>query len=224
MQVAEHLAGGGCPLCAVRSRAERRFLDAAIAEAVTDVGARRRLDASGGYCGRHAAMLPGRERDRRGGTLGSAVLLGSVLRSRLETLDAIASDGGRRLGDRVEAARRPPQCPVCQDVRGSVGAATTVIGSRLGDPAWAAALGGAQLCVADLLALWEAAARSDRKALEAWRPIGGAQSARLRAALATAEAYVAHSGHDRQAELSDEERRAADVLAGLLGGDDQPDR
>ena len=219
MRVSEYLGTAGCALCRGRAAAEERFVDAVIAEAVTDVGARRRLDAAGGYCGTHAGLLPVRERARRGGTLGSAVLLGSVLRGRLAALDAAMSGGGRRLAGRVASLREPAACPVCRDVESSVGSVLTIVIGRLGDPAWADALARSPLCLDDLLLLWHVVVRSDGRTRDAWRPVGDAQVARLRAILATADAYVDHSGHDRQAELTDEERSAADALVRVLAGD-----
>ena len=216
IRVAENLAAPGCPLCWGRRAAEQRFVDAVIAEAVTDVGARRRLDAAGGYCARHTVMLPARERVRRGGTLGSAILLGSVLRGRLAALDALATTTGRHLRGRTAAFRQPPACPVCQDVTGSLGSLLTVVIGRLPDPAWADALTGAELCLDDLGVLWDAVGRSGGRAAEAWRPIAAAQAARLRAILATADRYVDHSGHDRQIEMTDEERTAVDQLVRVL--------
>ena len=224
MRVAEFVSGDACALCQGRTAAEQRSVDAVIAEAVTDVGVRRRLDAAGGYCALHAALLPVRERARRGGTLGSAVLLGSVLRARLDALDAATASGGRRLAGRVASLREPANCPVCRNVESSVGSVLTVVIGRLGDPAWAEALAQSALCLDDLLLLWHTVARSNGRTQDAWRPIGTAQVARLRAILATADAYVDHSGHDRQAELTDEERAAADGLVRVLAAGVQPNR
>ncbi len=223
IKVAEAVQGDGCPCCNWRSDAERRAIDALIGEAVTDVGVRRRLHASGGYCARHAALLPIRERARRGGTLGSAVLLGSVLAARLAALDAAATNSGRKLRGRLEAVGAPAACPVCRDVEASIGSLLAIIVGRLADPAWAAALGRADLCLADVLLLWTVAAQAGGRTLDCWRPIGTAQAARLREVLAVAESYVAHSGHDRQAELTDVERTATDALVRALGGREPAD-
>lgn len=221
MRVADLVAGEGCPLCSGRAAAERRFVDAVIGEAVTDVGVRRRLDASGGYCTRHATLLPVRERHRRGGTLGSAILLGSVMRARLTSLDQAVADGGRRLVGRLEALRRPPGCPVCQDVDSSIGSMLTVVLGRLGDPAWVAELAASEMCVDDLLLTWEVVARSGGRMIAAWQPVGSAQANRLHAVLDMADAYVDHSGHDRQAELTDAERVAVDGVVRALTGDER---
>jgi len=219
MRVADLVAGEGCPLCSGRTAAERRFVDALIGEAVTDTGVRRRLDESGGYCARHATLLPVRERHRRGGTLGSAILLGSVVRARLTALDQAVTDGGRKLVGRLEALRRPPACPVCQDVESSIGSMLTVVLGRLGDPAWASAMAVSEICVDDLLLTWEVVARSGSRMIAAWEPVGSALVNRLQAALGMADAYVDHSGHDRQAELTDAERVAVDGLVRALAGD-----
>jgi hypothetical protein len=219
MRVAEQFAAAGCPLCGSRAAAERRFVDAIIGEAVNDVGVRRRIDAAGGFCARHTALLPTRERAARGGTLGSAILLGSVVRARIAALDEVAMSDGRGLRRRLAAVRRPPACPVCAETESSVGSVLTVVVGRLGDPAWAAAIGEAALCLDDLLLLWDVTAQAGGRTLAAWRPIGAAHLRRLRASLEVADAYVDHSGHDRQAELTDEERVAADRLVQLLAGD-----
>lgn len=224
MRVAEQLAAEGCPLCGWRSQSDRRFVDAVVGEAVNDTGVRRRLEASGGYCSRHVALLPARERERRGGTLGSAILLGSVMRARLAGLDEATSSGRRRLPGRVGLLREAPVCPLCRDVGSSVVSAVTVLIGRLHDPAWAAVLAESLLCLDDLLLLWDAAARSGDRALEAWRPVAASQSDRFRAILAVADAYVDHSGHDRQAEMTGEERVAADGLVRALAGDVEPGR
>ena len=224
MRVAGFLATHGCPLCGARYAAGQRLVDAVIGEAVNDVGVRRRLDAAGGYCARHAALLPVRERERRGGTLGSAILLGSIVRARLAALDGAAAEGGRRLGGRIAALRRPPACPLCRDVDASIGGVLTVIVGRLADPAWVAALGASNLCLDDLLLLWDAVAAAGGRTLEAWRPIGAAQSERLRMILATADGYIDHSGHDRQSELTDAERVAVDALVRALAGDPAAER
>jgi uncharacterized protein DUF6062 len=219
IRVAEQLAAEGCPLCGSRATAERRFVDTIIGEAVNDVAVRRRLDAGGGFCSRHAALLPTRERASRGGTLGSAILLGSVVRARVAALEEIASSNGRGLRRRLSAARQPPACPVCIDTESSVGSMLTVMVGRLADSAWAAAIGEAALCLDDLLLLWDVTAQTGGRTLAAWRPIGAAQLGRLRESLDAADAYVDHSGHDRQAELTDAERVAADRLVELLAGD-----
>lgn len=218
LRVAERLVGAGCPFCAWRLAAEERAIDALIGEAVTDPGVRRRIDRAGGFCARHTVMLPLRERERRGGTMGSAVILSSVLRSRLAALEAASAGGPRRLRGRIEALAAPPACPICADVDGSVGAALAVIVARLADPAWADALGRAACCWADLMLLWETAARAGGRALDAWRPIAARHTERLEAAAATAEAYVAHSAFDRRGDLTEEEREASDVLTDLLAG------
>jgi hypothetical protein len=218
IRVAERLTGPGCPFCAWRSTAEERGIDALIGEAVTDPGVRRRIERAGGFCARHSALLPVRERDRRGGTMGTAVLLGAVLGSRLAALDEAAEGGSRRLKGRIESLAAAPACPICADVGASVSGAMAIVIARLGDPAWVDATGSAAFCWPDMIVLWTAVARAGGRTVDAWRPVAARQSARLRDALRTAEAYVAHSAFDRRDELTDEEREAADVLAALLAG------
>ena len=216
--MAEQLASDGCPLCAARAGAEQRLVDALIGEAVNDLGVRQRLDRAGGYCPRHTGLLPARERARRGGTLGSAILLGAVLDARLGRLRALEDAAGRRLSGRVADVANAPACPLCADVGAASWSAVSVLVARLGDPAWSAAIAAAPFCLDDLVLLWQAAAGSDRTTLGAWQPVAIAQRARLEGSLALAQGYVDHSGHDRQSELTDEERVAVDRLVELLAG------
>jgi hypothetical protein len=218
IRVAERLAGPGCPFCTWRRTAEERAVDALIGEAVTDPGVRRRIDRGGGFCPRHTALLPARERARRGGTMGTAVLLGAVLANRLAALDEAVAGGSRRLRGRVEGLAARPACPICADVEASVEGALAIVVGRLANPAWAEATSRAAFCWSDLLVLWAAAARAGGRTLEAWRPVGARQSARLHEIARTAEDYVAHSAFDRRDELTDEERAAADALADALAG------
>jgi hypothetical protein len=218
IRVAERLTGRGCPFCGWRSTAEERGIDALIGEAVTDPGVRRRIDRAGGFCARHTAMLPVRERERRGGTMGTAVLLAHVLRNRLAALDEAADGGSRRLRGRLEGLAASPACPICADVDGSVAGAVAIVVGRMADPAWVEATGRAAFCWSDLLLLWDTASRAGGRTLEAWRPIASRQAARLRASVDLADAYVAHSAFDRRDELTDEERGAADALADTLAG------
>ena len=217
IRLAEHLGRPGCPVCAARLFSEQRLIDAVIGEAVNDVGVRRRLERAGGYCRRHAGLLPIRERARGGGTLGSAILLGSVLEARLERLRALDGAGGRRLHGPLEL-RTAPSCPLCADIHASVAAVRTVLLSRLEDSGWAEALATAVLCLDDLMALWQVVARSDGRVRDAWHPVGAAQLGRLAGIVAAAQGYIAHSSHDRQSELTDEERAAADRIVSLLAG------
>ena len=216
MRLAEHLAQGGCPLCASRAESEQRLVGALLGEAVNDVGVRGRLDRAGGFCSRHTRLLPDRERARRGGTMGASILLGAVAEARLERLRALEGASGRRLNGGIADLRRPADCPLCADVAGAGRSALVVLVGRLGDPAWVAALASAAFCLADLLAIWEVVARSDRTLLEAWRPIGRAQRERLDGIVRLARNAVAHAAHDRRDELTDEERVAVDRLADAL--------
>lgn len=221
--MAEHLGLDGCPLCTWRRTAERRFVDALIAEAVTDPGVRRRIEAAGGWCSAHTALLPVRERTKRGGTLGTAIVLSAVLRARRARFDEVAVSRGRTLRARGQALTRPAACPVCADIAGSAASAVAILLGRVGDPAWAAALAGSPFCADDLALLWATAAQAGDRVTDAWRPIGAAHARRLDDALALADGYIAHSAHDRQHELTDDERSASDTLVRLLAGDPKPD-
>jgi hypothetical protein len=220
MRLSEHLTGPGCPLCAARADADVRLVDSLIGEAVNDIGVRRDLDRARGYCARHFVMLPERERRRRGGTLGSAILLGAVLRRRLDRLAEL--DGGRRLPARITELRQQPDCPLCRGLVSTDGAALAGLAGRLTDPLWAAAIAESDLCLDDFLALWELVARSDRRFQEAWAPVAVAQRRRFEQVVDELNGYIASSGHDRREELTDQQRAAADRAVRLLAGEPAP--
>ena len=165
-------------------------------------------------------MLPERERRKRGGTLGSAILLGAVLRRRLDRVAEL--DGGTAPpgpASRSSASRPTAPCAVasCPPTGRAAGLA-----GRLTDPQWAAAIAASELCLDDFLALWELVARSDRRFQEAWAPVVVAQRRRFEGAVDELNGYIASSGHDRREELTDDQRAAADRAVRLLAGEPAP--
>jgi hypothetical protein len=213
--LADALTAPGCPLCRVRHDAARRYLDSLLWENVTDTGFRKRLASGRGFCRVHVHELLEAERAQAGGSVGTAILLAASLRVRLVEIERLPSERAGRERVAMDKARSQPQCPVCEAVASSeaIGASTLV--DRSGEPSWRAALGRAELCLADLLLLYSTAA--ERRARD-WPEIAAAQVARLRSLAERLESFAHHSSYDRRHLLTDEERRASDEAAALLGG------
>ena len=109
--VSEELFEVGCPLCRHRVAQGRRFLHSLVYEGVNDVGFRRVLEQSHGFCGHHAVALYEADREEMGGALGAAILLESVLRHRLEELAGANAEPSRAGRQRLERAAAAPECP-----------------------------------------------------------------------------------------------------------------
>lgn len=212
--LADALTAPGCPLCRVRHDAARRYLDSLLWENVNDTGFRKRLAAGRGFCRAHVHELLKAERAQSGGSVGTAILLAASLRVRLAEIERLPAESDRR-SRALEQTRRGPHCPVCEAVQSSEAIAVGTLVDRTGEPSWRGALGSAELCLDDLLLLWSAAA--ERRA-SAWPEIAAAQLARIRDLAERLESFVHHSSYDRRHLLTDEERRASDEAAALLGG------
>jgi hypothetical protein len=213
VRLAAAIEGGGCPICAVRTRAERGTLDAIIAERVLDIGFRAGLEREHAFCRRHAVGLL--EADRRSsGILGSSILFGAIVTRRTAALrDALAARGRGRRRRMAEVAARPP-CLACGQGAGAAETALGRIAERAADSEWAPVLGLAPFCLDDLVALLAVAGDTPAMA-----PIVERQLARLDGLVGRLEGYAHHSAQDRRHLLTDEERSAADEAARLLGGD-----
>ena len=214
---ADLLAEPGCPVCLAGERAAQAFISSMLWESVTDVGFRRRLDESRGFCRRHTHAVLAAERKGRGGTLGSSILFEAILAVRLADARTAHEARGRTRARRVADAARPPACPVCA---ASGGAEARIMGTALGrvrDPEWQEALATTAFCLDHLVALM-AAAHAD----ESWRLIEARQLERLGAVRERLESFAHRSAHDRRHLITDEERRAADDAAELLGGRSEP--
>ena len=219
VRLADALATGGCPICAVRARSERATLDAIIAERVLDIGFRAGLEREYGFCRRHAAELV--EADRRAsGILGSSILYGAMIERRVAALRSALGSRGRTRRSRLAAAARRPPCPVCEQGVVAVDTALVRLAERSADAAWAAVAAAAPFCLDDLVALIATAGDA-----VTFRPIVERQLERLDDLRARLEGYADHSAQDRRHLMRDEERRAADEAAAVLGGDRraQPD-
>jgi hypothetical protein len=203
----------GCPLCRRVDDVAARFVDGILAESVNDVQFRGELDAARGFCPTHVHRLLQANRERVGGTLSSAILLGAVLRVRRRELAGVRPARGRSRAKRLEAAARPADCPVCgQAARGLSNAVGSLV--RLSaDPAWADALAHAPFCLAHLVRLLAA---PDRPA--SFEAIEAAQHARLDGLQERIDGLAHHSAQDRRHLLTDEERASVDEAAAALGG------
>jgi Family of unknown function (DUF6062) len=213
VRLADALASGGCPICAVRARSERATLDAIIAERVLDIGFRAGLERDHGLCRRHAAELLAADR-RASGILGSSILYGAMIERRLAALRSALGTRGRARRSRLATAARRPPCQVCEQGAVAVETALARLAERSADGAWAAVASEAPLCFDDLVALIAAA---DDAA--PFRPILERQLERLENLRARLDRYADHSAQDRRHLMRDDERRAADEAARLLGGD-----
>src|SRR5690349_3562732 len=82
---------GGCPLCVLVERAERKAVDLFLYDQVNDISRRDALRASRGLCLPHTAMLAeGRS------ALGVAILSRDILRTMTAELETETSRGARR--------------------------------------------------------------------------------------------------------------------------------
>ncbi len=210
----------GCPLCRERRRTEAAFLEAILAESVNDVGFRGDLDAGRGFCARHSRAILDADR-RRAGSLGAAILLRATLRVRLAELDSAHKGGGRSRAKRLEAAARPPACPVCARMaRTEAGLIEGLVG-LIADPLWAEAVAVAPLCLDHLLPLMHAGTGA-----EAWPGIEARHLGRLHELMTNLAGYAHASSHDRRHLLTDAHRASvdagADFLSGEIGPDDGP--
>ena len=219
MRLLEAMRTTGCPVCAVRVRAEQGMLDAIINERVLDRGFRAELERTQGFCRRHVAALVPTDRREGGGTLGSSILLAAVIDRRIGELRGAAGARGRDLRARLKAARERPPCIACQHGATAVETAVTRFAERTRDPAWAGALAGAALCLDDFVALWSHAGPD-----ASFEPVARAQVARFDDLRGRLEGYAHHSSHDRRDLLTDDERTAADEASRALGGDLQEAR
>jgi hypothetical protein len=213
VKLAELFDGSGCPLCLQRSRSAAGYIRAFLYESVVDVGFRRELDRTRGFCRPHTRQTLAVNRAESGGTLGASILFGAVLAIRARELEAVLTAGSRTRSKRASEADRAPACPVCRVEAESVATAIRSIHDLAGDEAWAEATANGPFCIDHLVAL---VAR--RPAGAAWDAIEGRQAARVKDIRDRLERFAKHSSHDRRHHLTDEERRAADDAAAFLGG------
>ena len=175
---------GGCPLCVLVGRAERKAVDLFLYDQVNDISRRDALRASRGLCLPHTAMLAeGRS------ALGVAILSRDILRTMTAELEAEAPNrGASRKGDADEKASQPfaffasfavklgarlagriePQagCPMCAERPRIEAPLIAGLLHNLGDGAFAAAFdASAGLCRVHLAATLRAADAERARAL-----------------------------------------------------------
>jgi hypothetical protein len=211
--LAEAFGPPGCPLCRLRRRTASRYLEAILWESVNDRGFRARLSRDRGLCPAHTREALEVSRSQGGGPLGASILFGYMVRDRLAELKAVGAKPGRGSGRALAAARTGPSCAVCREVAKTEASALPRLLDRISDPAWAAAVSDAQLCLRDLLGLWTAA---DGRRTAGWPDVAAAQLARITDLLARLDGFAAHSAYNRLAEMTATERTAADEAAAFL--------
>ncbi len=215
ISLADLLGHAGCPLCRLRRDSSDRYLRALLWESVNDIGFRERLTAGRGFCRQHAHAALAADRAQSGSSLGAAILLMSVTRTRLAELERLPVSRTRRAREAVSSASRPPDCPVCGHVAEAERMTVERLLARLTDPAWRAAFATAELCLDDLLRMWSTA--TDRR-VEQWPEVAAAQLARIERVVTRLDSFAYHSSHDRRHLQTDSERAAADEAAAFLGG------
>jgi hypothetical protein len=111
-----------------------------VYEGINDVGFRKVLERSRGFCERHTVALYEADRDEMGGTLGAAILLESVLRNRLQELAGARTEPSRINRQRLDLAAAAPECPTCAAEDEGVKHAIERLLQRLDNERWREAL------------------------------------------------------------------------------------
>jgi hypothetical protein len=102
-------AAKGCALCALESSGIQQHFDALLYESVNDVGVRRDLMESRGYCHRHAHILLG----FRSG-LGTAILYRDQVEEFRKFIDGLEGTlRSRKRGAKPTEWTRAERCPAC---------------------------------------------------------------------------------------------------------------
>jgi hypothetical protein len=215
--LSEELFKGGCPLCRHRVVQGRRFLRSLVYEGVNDVGFRKVLERSRGFCERHTVALFEADRDEMGGALGAAILLESVLRHRLAELAGAGAELNRVNRQRLDLAAATPSCPACAAEDEGVKHAIERLLLRLDNDRWREALANSTLCLADTIRLAQAAA-IDEKRLASVKPVLQRQLLRLSKLREALEAFAHDSTYDRQQHLTREQHVSAAQATEMLGG------
>ena len=214
VRLAEMFAKPGCPLCRHRDDAVVRYIEGFMYESVNDVAFRKSLDIARGFCRPHTQAVLTGGRHVSGGMLGSAILFGAILRVRQQELRAVQGARSLSRGRRAQDAIRAPACLVCAESASADGVAVTSVVRLSVDPAWAAAIGEAELCLEHLAALMAAPARPP-----AWSAIEERQLVRIDELRALVEGFAHNSSHDRQHLTTPEQVAAPERAATFLGGD-----
>jgi hypothetical protein len=223
IRLAEALERGRCPLCGARQEAGFAALRGLAREGATDRGLRAQMDKGLGFCQAHSQGLSRMELLQTSSQLATSVLLDAVLRRRLSSIEKLAgTDVGsakRGLADLAEA-----RCPVCASVAEASDAAASRLLRLSADPGWSQALGTAEICLADLYALWAAAADAPRDAAQRWSAILAAQRGRLGDLQKRLAEYAHNSTVDRRHLITAEQKEAGAAAIRLFSGSPDRDR
>ena len=223
IRLAEALERGRCPICDARQEASYAALRGLAREGATDRGFRAELDKGVGFCQPHSVGLSEMELLQTSSQLATAVLLDAILRRRLATLKKLsganAAAQGRRLAELIS-----PRCPVCARAAEASRAAVRRLLELSADAAWSVALGGSEICLDDLFALWTAAAAGPEEWQSRWSGILAAQLARLETLQKTLAEYAHNSTSDRRQLITGEQHEARAASIRLFGGSPDRDR
>jgi hypothetical protein len=184
----ERLAGEGCPICGLVTRAVQRHLVAYATEGVNDLDVRARLRASRGYCHRHAHQFWEEVHHQ----LGVAMIYQDVIINLIRALQAadptaatplqrfMASLGAPRARAAADAAALAPQatCPACEAQADAERRAVSLLLRHLLDDQVAAAYGASTgLCLPHFSRVLAQARRDEqitllvRTQLAAWQAL-----------------------------------------------------
>jgi hypothetical protein len=222
IRLAEALEQGRCPMCDARQEAAFAALRGLAREGATDRGLRAQMDKGLGFCAPHSLGLSKMEILQTSSQLATAVLLDAVLRRRLAAFEKLAradvNGQQRAIGELADS-----RCPVCARMAEASRSTADRLLRLSADPGWAAALGGAELCLDDLLSLW-AAAVDFRDAAVRWSAILVAQRRRLAELQKTLAEYAHNSTSDRRHLITAEQQRAAATAIRFFSGSSDRDR
>ena len=223
IRLAEAVERGLCPVCDARQEAVYAALRGLAREGATDRGLRAQMDRGLGFCPAHSTGLARMELLQTSSQLATAVLLDAVLRRRLAALRKIAA--GDAPGQARWLAEHSDQlCPVCAAAADATRSAVARLLELSADPAWAAAIGAVEFCLADLYAVWQAAAGGSKEVQGRWSGIAATQLRRLDAMQKDLAEYAHNSTADRRHLITVEQHRAAAASIRLFGGSPDRDR
>ena len=223
IRLAEALERGLCPVCDARQEASYAALRGLAREGATDRGLRAQMDDGLGFCRTHSVALSRMELLQTSSQLATAVLLDAVLRRRLAGLKKLAggdaSSQTRGLGDLIA-----PRCPVCARTDEASTATVRRLLELSTAEAWCSALGSAEICLDDIVALWSAAAGGARDVQLRWSGVVAAQLKRLEELQKLLSGFAHNSTSDRRHLITPDQQQALAVAIRLFGGSPDRDR
>ena len=223
IRLAEALERRRCPLCDARQEASFAALRGLAREGATDRGLRAQMDSGLGFCQSHSLGLSKMELLQTSSQLATAVLLDAVLRRRLAALEKLAgSDAVHQQKGLAELS--DPRCPVCERIAEAARTAAGRLLKLAADPAWASGLGSAEICLADVLALWSAAVAGGKETTARWAPILASQRKRLGELQKTLAEYAHNSTSDRRHLITPEQHAAGAAAIRFFSGTPDRDR